>query len=203
MTPLRLIDHPSYLICLGYIMDCEGLTTHDVAKLTGLGYRTVCALKDNQYKRIGLDTLAALTDGLNVPLDSLLRKSVPERGASITINLGWPEPRLSPNRRPDNAKFYRAMKAEARNIGFILTKQKLAGEPSPFKAGVSIRVAPYVAPPNAHRRDEDNFIAGLKHYMDGIAKALEVDDAQFRWERIRWLEPVKGGALAILLEEVL
>ena len=201
--PLVLSNPSPYIICLRYIMDCEGLSVADVAERTGLGSRTVQALRNNHYKRIGLDTLAALTAGLDVPLDSLLRKSVPERGNSIAVNLGWPDMKLTPNRRPDNAKYYRKLKAQARNDGFLLMKQALNGGRSPFTMDSYIRVVPAVSPPDARRRDEDNLIAGLKHYMDGMAKALGIDDSQFHWDKIRWKKPVKGGVLEITLEEVL
>ncbi len=35
-------------------------------------------------------------------------------------------------------------------------------------------------PPDRRRRDEDNAIAAMKHGLDGVAKAIGVDDSRFK-----------------------
>jgi crossover junction endodeoxyribonuclease RusA len=48
--------------------------------------------------------------------------------------------------------------------------------------------------------DEDNAIASLKAYLDGIAGALGVDDKLFRLQRPIMAERVKGGRVLVSIE---
>jgi crossover junction endodeoxyribonuclease RusA len=53
--------------------------------------------------------------------------------------------------------------------------------------------------PDKRRRDDDNLIASVKAFRDGIADALGIDDSRFE-TTIRREPPVKGGAVRVELE---
>jgi len=65
-----------------------------------------------------------------------------------------------------------------------------------------LRVTYHFYPPDRRSRDDDNIIASLKHARDSIAKALEVDDKQFRMQAPVWHEPVPGGKIEVEIEEL-
>ena len=56
-------------------------------------------------------------------------------------------------------------------------------------------------PPDARRRDLDNYLAHEKCRVDGIAKALGIDDSQFRPITIDWGEKVKGGKVIVEIND--
>lgn len=97
----------------------------------------------------------------------------------ITIILPWPDSRLMPNRK--NGKSWTStqdVKIRARQDGHfaaIAATKDWHGKISGF---VHLRVT-FCAPDNRHR-DMDNLLACIKPQLDGISKALGIDDKWFR-----------------------
>lgn len=111
----------------------------------------------------------------------------------IEIELPFPRPNLSPNKRLHwralaAAKkayeydcFYAAYAVVGRDI-------KLPKEP--------IRVSITFIAPDRRQRDRDNIIASFKAGQDGLAKALGLDDKWFRQE-YHFGEPEKPGRVIV------
>lgn len=97
----------------------------------------------------------------------------------IEIKLDWPDASLMPNRK--NGRHWggtQGAKVRARQEGYFATKQAMAGRVFAIDGSVPLRVT-FVSP-DKRDRDLDNLLASLKHGLDGIAKALGVNDAAFR-----------------------
>ena len=112
----------------------------------------------------------------------------------ITIELPWPPSILWPNRHL--GKHWAARqnaKKLARFQGFALAKAVKAPEITADRVPVSITVCP----PNSRRFDLDGLHGALKPYMDGIAKALGVDDSQFRPVVLDVGEVVRDGKVVV------
>lgn len=116
-----------------------------------------------------------------------------------SITLPWPPSILWPNRHL--GKHWAARqnaKKIARFQGFAMAKEAKAPEIAPDRVPVSITVCP----PNRRRFDLDGLHGALKPYMDGIAKALGVDDSQFRPVVLDVGEVVKGGKVIVEFGEI-
>jgi hypothetical protein len=57
-------------------------------------------------------------------------------------------------------------------------------------------------PPDKRQYDDDNVVSALKHYRDGVAQGLMVNDRQFRMQTPVWCDPIKGGQVVMLIEEM-
>ena len=66
----------------------------------------------------------------------------------------------------------------------------------------ALSVALTFHPKDANRVDADNAIASLKAALDGIARALGVDDSRFRLAAPVMAEPRKGGAVIVEITPV-
>ena len=64
---------------------------------------------------------------------------------------------------------------------------------------VIVSITPTIYRPVSRRRDADNFWAGMKSALDGVANALEVDDSRFALMPIAW---EKGEDRTVLTIEV-
>ena len=98
----------------------------------------------------------------------------------ITVTLPWPSRDLSPNGRPGMWAHIKAKKT-AKNYAWGMTKSiigPLAVNPRSWVGSIAVHIdfIPHVD----RDRDEDNFVASMKSYLDGIASALGVDDSRFR-----------------------
>jgi len=113
---------------------------------------------------------------------------------SFSVTLPWPSKSLSPNARLHWASKAKATKS-AREAAFWLTWEAIGGRrPGWARAKLEIEFCP----PDARRRDIQNFIGSLKAPVDGIADALGVNDSLFGFD-FRMGSPVKGGAVLITL----
>jgi len=65
--------------------------------------------------------------------------------------------------------------------------------------GVVVRITPTIYRPIKRDRDSDNFWTGMKSGLDGVAKALGVDDSRFALMPINW---EKGEDRTVLTIEV-
>ena len=94
-------------------------------------------------------------------------------GGSVNkITLPYPAPALMPNRK--NGRHWASVqhaKVKARQEAFLLSG-------SLNYTGGGLKITFYT--PDARKRDLDNLLAAMKPALDGMAKAIGVDDAQFR-----------------------
>jgi len=99
---------------------------------------------------------------------------------TLVIELPWPSPALWPNRRDHWSVKDREAK-QAKIDGAWATLKALDGKPAALTIwpdeGISVKLTFH--PPSNRRRDRDNAQAAMKHYLDGIAAALNVNDSLF------------------------
>lgn len=97
--------------------------------------------------------------------------------------LPWPDKKLSPNARQHWAILAKA-KSHAKERAFWLTKEARIGKIEAER--LSVRYV--IFPPDRRARDQDNIIASIKAYADGIAQAIGLDDS--KWD----ISIVSGGS---------
>lgn len=98
----------------------------------------------------------------------------PPLSAIMAIDLPWPSRDLNPNSRPHWAKRARAAK-KARQDAATMAKHAGLGA---IEADRLIVTAIFT-PPDNRPRDEDNMIANIKSYLDGIADVVGVNDSKW------------------------
>jgi crossover junction endodeoxyribonuclease RusA len=117
----------------------------------------------------------------------------------VIITLPWPDKRLSPNARI-HWRAKAAPKKQARADGAAATYASLGRGLREVRAALSgddmIPVAVRFYPPDRRHRDDDNMVGSFKHYRDGIADALGVNDRRFR-PHYFFEEPVKNGRIDV------
>lgn len=97
---------------------------------------------------------------------------------SIVIRLSWPDSKLLPNRKNGlHWATHQSAKEAARSEGYWAAKQAI-GDWKHTDAAIPLTIL--FCPPDKRRRDLDSMLSSCKHGLDGIAKALGVDDSQFR-----------------------
>ena len=96
----------------------------------------------------------------------------------MIIKLDWPHTDLSPNSHK-HWRIKHGAATVAKEIGRIMTLSALARERMQLPDG-RIYLSVKFYPPDKRKRDDDNIIASFKHYRDGIAIALGVDDSRFK-----------------------
>lgn len=102
----------------------------------------------------------------------------------LRVVLPWPHRGLSPNARVHWAVKRKLVQA-ARRHAHAETFYKAQGCRAVPLDRIGYRCSFY--PPDRRARDEDNLIACMKSYLDGIAEALRIDDKKFHL-----LEPFVG-----------
>lgn len=76
----------------------------------------------------------------------------------------------------------------------------LANIPRCFKwNGEPIRLRYIITPKTKHAIDQDNCVAAMKAYQDGIALALKVDDSAFAVPEVEFAAPMKPGGVEVAL----
>jgi crossover junction endodeoxyribonuclease RusA len=114
----------------------------------------------------------------------------------ITIQLDWPDKRLSPNSRLAwQAKLEPKEKA-AKDAYYAALEQRGEELTGPLEARLTF------FPPSRRRMDLDNCLSKEKFRMDSICRALGIDDSQIRRVVLEWGEPVRGGAVTIRLDKL-
>lgn len=122
----------------------------------------------------------------------------------IKIELPWPDPILSPNKRPHWVQKAKAAK-KARSDAFKMTPSAvtLGGcenakhGPAAFASVPNYRYKITLCPPDKRRRDDDNAEAACKPYRDGICDKLGINDFQLYPSTRDWGEVVKGGKVIV------
>lgn len=96
---------------------------------------------------------------------------------SWSIELPWPDRRLSPNARQHwaaAAKAKKAYRSACRALG------KASGLDMAQNDAESVLVALVFCPPDRRARDLDNLLASMKSGLDGLADAMGIDDSKWR-----------------------
>lgn len=111
----------------------------------------------------------------------------------MIVRLPFPDKSLMPNRK--NGRHWtttQAIKTAQHDAAFYATRQAMQGWMPP-NGNMALSLL-YLTPDKRHR-DCDNMLAASKPMIDGIAKALGVDDSRFKPILVDWLSGPKGGAL--------
>ncbi|MGE8516693.1 MAG: hypothetical protein ACN6OM_08770 [Alcaligenes nematophilus] len=121
---------------------------------------------------------------------------------ALTLVLPWPDMRLMPNRK--NGRHWggvQSAKEQARREGRVAAVVELGRRR--FMGGDRIPVKVTFMSPDRRGRDLDNLLACIKPQIDGIAKALGIDDRRFRPLVVDdGVDPAKRGYLKIEVGEV-
>lgn len=116
----------------------------------------------------------------------------------MKVTLPWPDSALLPNRR------------HGKHWTSTHKAKTAAREAAMAEAMVSVRRHGFIAPdgdlsvsivlypPDRRRRDIDGTLSSLKHCLDGIAQAIQVDDSRFNPITLERREVVKGGRVEII-----
>lgn len=97
----------------------------------------------------------------------------------LTIELPPVNMELSPNRK--NGRHYKATleaKKSDRQLGFFCAKKSANGDKLQPNTAYALSIVFYRS--DKRHADLDNLLSASKHRLDGIAKALGVDDKQFK-----------------------
>lgn len=121
---------------------------------------------------------------------------------SFLVTLPWPDMRLSANGREhwrSEAHLKRGAKAE----GFGLAYEALRGRMGPFLESDKLAAVVTYYPPDRRKRDLfDNTPSACKPLIDGVFRALGVDDSQIRRVLSQWGEVTPGGKVIFELERI-
>lgn len=112
------------------------------------------------------------------------------------VTLPWPPKELNPNQKPHWAKKNDIAKKYKAACGWACKEAKLKAPETDGKIFVWIDFYP----PDRRRRDEDNAISAMKHGLDGVAKAIGVDDSRFKL--MPYFHEQIGGMVKIRLTAV-
>ena len=117
---------------------------------------------------------------------------------TLVIRLPFPNPALFPNKRAGKSwKASHEAKVESREWARKATNQALeAMNQVPEYLG-SIPVSIVFVAPDKRRRDLDGCLSASKHALDGMAKALKVDDSRFKPILINYIQGDKPGAMLV------
>lgn len=115
----------------------------------------------------------------------------------LEIKLPWPHKSLFPNAKGGRHwSAFQVQKEKARAVGLMLTKTALGAHKIELSEREPLRITFYM--PNRIRRDVDGMHGAIKHHLDGMAKALGVDDSIFRPVTLDVdLDPAKQGYVIV------
>jgi len=122
----------------------------------------------------------------------------------IKIELPWPDSDLSPNSRVHWAVKAKAAR-KAREDGAWCTHKAmmdLSISVDDFFVENCEKATLTFHPPIRRKRDDDNAIASMKSYLDGVCDKLGFDDSRLQLQRPIWGEVVKGGKVVLTLEAI-
>lgn len=119
----------------------------------------------------------------------------------IQIIVPFPDSCLLPNRK--NGQHWRvtqSAKLEAHEAGKIAALQAAFGlEPLPPR---NVDVTIVFTPPDHRKRDVDGMLSALKPTLDGIAEGLGVDDSRFNPVHLHRGEPINGGRVTVIIDDL-
>lgn len=120
----------------------------------------------------------------------------------MLIELPWPDAKLNPNRsKGTHWGSTVALRKKARDDAMWLTKgamsQKLARDQVWRQGDPECAVTITFVQPDKRRRDRDNLLAACKPFLDGIADALGINDADFEPVTLRREYGGKPGCVRV------
>jgi len=119
-----------------------------------------------------------------------------EKPNGLMLSLPFPQSILNPNRKAHWAKKYSAAD-DLRTACFYLTKQRGVELDSEKHYTAAITFCP----PDNRRRDRDNLLAAYKAGLDGMCRALGIDDSTLH--PIPEIGPVvRLGKVEIVIKEI-
>ena len=114
----------------------------------------------------------------------------------ITLELPWPEKKLSPNSRA-HWRAKAAYQKQAHLTGYVTMRKWM--EHARIVMDATVPVTLIFCPPDNRGRDLDNLVASCKHMLDGIADALDYDDRKFRPITADWGAVCKPGKVIVTI----
>lgn len=118
----------------------------------------------------------------------------------VEVSCPWPPKQLMPNyKRSHHWTAYHKQAKAARTLGWGLTAREIGAQLRKWPVDNTLEIRLVVTPPKRRGPlpDEDNLKGACKHYLDGIADALGVDDSKFRFAPVEWLPKVGDGEITI------
>lgn len=112
----------------------------------------------------------------------------------MQITLPWPPLELSPNFRENWDKKH-APKKKYYSDCFYLTKSQNQNMAFGKTANIALKITFH--PKTKRFPDLDNCLSWIKHGLDGVAKALGINDKQFRPITIDFGDSIEGGKVVI------
>jgi crossover junction endodeoxyribonuclease RusA len=114
-----------------------------------------------------------------------------------TLTLPFPDSRLSPNGRRAH-RWLTDVRNIARNTGYYAALD--TGLRVPDRTPLHVYLT--FNPPDNRRRDVDNLLSASKSTLDGIFKALHVDDSNVKLTTLEMGRRVKGGQMTVRIEPI-
>ena len=115
---------------------------------------------------------------------------------SITLDLPWPNPVLSPNSPKRHWRQKHNANVAAREAGYLIALTlPRPGKPGRWFGPLSLSLTFW--PPNNRRRDLDNIYSSLKSAIDGACAGLGIDDSQIKTVTLEWDEIMRGGRVVM------
>ena len=118
----------------------------------------------------------------------------------MIVTLPFPDSRLFPNAKNKLGHWgWRPVANKAREDACILACSQLPinVRQALIHGGERIKGTVRFIQPDRRRRDDSGMIGAFKHYEDGVADALQVDDYRFRFNYEFADEPEKPGRVEI------
>lgn len=112
----------------------------------------------------------------------------------VYLSLPWPDPILNPNQHVHWAKKNKA-RMTAKKAGYYLALEK-GVKLNPIK---KYQVNMVFCPPDERTRDLDNLSASMKAALDGMCRAMGIDDRIIR-PVPDWGPVVDGGKVEIVIK---
>jgi crossover junction endodeoxyribonuclease RusA len=109
----------------------------------------------------------------------------------MIIKLPFPDASLFPNRMRGSFHNSTDAKQKQRDAAFYITKAAGAYKPESGHIPLSL----LFVMPDKRNRDCDNMLAASKWLLDGMAKALGIDDKRFKPLLVDWVHGSAPGAL--------
>lgn len=117
------------------------------------------------------------------------------------IELPWPHASLFPNAKArSHWSAHRKPAKMSRTLAWGLTAQALGPKLRSFEIpGKKLEMRVEITPPQRPGRvpDEDGVMGACKHYFDGIADALGVNDSRFAYPQPEWRPKDGAGSIVI------
>lgn len=120
---------------------------------------------------------------------------------TLEVRFPWPSSALSPN--TTHAHWSSLRRAQKRYRQACYTEALIAGATKRrWPSSGNLLVTLTFLPPAAHRYDADNLVARMKAGLDGLARALGVDDHRFRLAAPVIGDTGRPGSVVVLVESL-